>query len=253
MRILNGVIKSLDHNKPSILVGIGIFGVVCTVVEACKATPKALDILEKKRKEKEDKGEDPELKPVEKVKAVAKTYAPAAIMGICSVLCFVYSNNIYVKRNAALAGLYTMAQNTLQTHQEKLVEAVGEKKATEINDEVAKERRKEVPLPAEYKTPGEGTLFFDVLSGTYFTSNVEEVRKGVNDFNYALRSEMSMSVNDLNFVYLPIKKSIQYAGDAVGWNINGNGYVDISITWETIDNMVVGIIKHNNPPVVNYR
>lgn len=250
MRIINNVMKTLDYNSPSILVGIGIVGVVCTVVTACKATPKAMDILEKKKEEKRKAGEDPELKPAEKVKAVAKTYAPAVIIGGCSIVCFLQSNNIALKRNAALASLYTVAQNTIQTHQEKLVEAVGEKKATEINDEVAKEQRKEVQIPSKY-VDMEGPLFFDIMSKRYFTcpNGVEEIWKAQNDFNYDLRTEIEMTANDFNGRYLPLHEEMKYAGDAVGWDINGNGYVDLRITWDKINGMTVGTISHNNPPL----
>ena len=76
---------SMSKHSPEILTGIGIAGMVTTTVLAVRATPKALKIIEEKKREEDvDK-----LKPVEIVKSTWKCYIPAAITGATSLACLI--------------------------------------------------------------------------------------------------------------------------------------------------------------------
>ena len=71
---------------------------------------------------------------------------------------------------------------------------------------------------------GDGeTLCYDVLSGRYFKSKIDKIKKAENDLNRRMRDEMYISLNDFYYeVGLePIK-----LGDDLGWNID-NGYIDL--------------------------
>lgn len=257
MKLFNTMRGAIDDNLPSILVGIGIVGVVKMGIEIYKATPKAMDILEKQKEEKIAAGENPDdIKPIEKVKAAGKVFLPAIAIGAGSVLCFVYSNHIQDKRQAALAGLYTVTQNALTLERDKMKEILGDKKAQEIIDEAVIENRKQnhpIPDDIPYTNSNGEQLFFDEISGKYFMTTVEEIRKGVNDFNAKqLRYSTQGSLNDF-YDYIPKLSRMPYAGEGVGWDINVNGLVEIYFTWENHDGRVLGIMRHMNPPIANYR
>lgn len=65
-KIISSVRTSASKHSPEILTGIGIAGLVVTTVMAVRATPKALILIEDRKKElREDT-----LTPVETVKAV---------------------------------------------------------------------------------------------------------------------------------------------------------------------------------------
>ena len=120
---------TVAKKSPEILVGIGIAGMVTTVVLAVKATPKAIVLMEQKKEElKEDK-----LSPVEVVKAAWKCYIPAAVIGCASITCVVGASTVHARRNAALATAYSLSQSALREYRGKVIETFGEKKEqTEI-------------------------------------------------------------------------------------------------------------------------
>jgi hypothetical protein len=67
------------------------------------------------------------------------------------------------------------------------------------------------------------TLCYDTISGRYFKSDIEKIRKIVNDLNLRLRDENSISLNE--FYYEFGLDSIKI-GDDIGWNISINGYIE---------------------------
>ena len=50
-------------HSPEILTGIGIVGMISTTVLAVRATPKALMLIEEKKRDKKFAGEQPALRP----------------------------------------------------------------------------------------------------------------------------------------------------------------------------------------------
>ena len=68
----------LGKHSPEILTGIGVTGMITTTVLAVKSTPKALILIEEKKKEL---GTD-KLTTIEVVKAAWKPYIPALELGI---------------------------------------------------------------------------------------------------------------------------------------------------------------------------
>ena len=240
-----------NDNLPSILVGVGIVGVVGTAVAASKATPKAIELLEKRKSENED------LKTLEKVKTVAKVYAPAVAIGVGTIACFVCSNHINDRRQAALAGLYTAAQSTITLQQDKMKELIGEKKTKEVLEEVEKEKRKAYPVDkSSFPPPGSNSdLFWYDVNGNYFTCDVNTIRKAQNDFNASMLNNPFMpcgSLNDFIDLLPSTVHRIKHAGDMVGWNINVTGPMELDIIWETQDGRPVGNVFHRNPPIKNF-
>ena len=70
-------------HSPEILTGIGIAGMIMTTVLAVKATPKALELIEKQKKEEQTD----DLTPIEVVKTTWKCYVPAVATGAASITC----------------------------------------------------------------------------------------------------------------------------------------------------------------------
>ena len=115
-------------NAPTILTVTGIGGMVTTVVLAVKATPRALEILEERKKEEQkDK-----LTAGETIQATWKCYVPAAITGVLSTTCLILANSENVKRNTALAAAYKLSETALHEYKTKVRETLGEEKEKEI-------------------------------------------------------------------------------------------------------------------------
>lgn len=217
---LKGAEKALKKHSPEILTGIGIAGMIATTISAVKATPKALRLIDEKEIQ-----ENKRLTTAEVVLTTWKCYIPAAVTGALSVACLIGASAVSLKRNAALATAYTISETALKDYREKAVEVVGEKKEQAIRDAIAKDKLADNPVDdKQIVMTGSGdTLCYDVLSGRYFKSDIEKIRKAINDLNRDMLSEQYVSLNDLYYaIGLPDIK----LGNDLGWNID-KGYIEV--------------------------
>lgn len=203
-RISKDLGKMITKNSTTILTGMGVAGFVTTVVTAVNATPKALEILaeEQVRRKREGVTKEYELIPKKDIiRLTWKKYLPSAIIGTLSIACFVSANSINLRRNAALAGAYTLAETTLKEYRSKVVETIGENKARQIKDDIAQDKVRNNPVKdEEIIFTGKGdTLCYDALSGRYFKSDIEFIRKTLNDLSVRLMNENTISLNDIYY------------------------------------------------------
>lgn len=219
-KIVTSIRMSAAKHSPEILTGIGIAGLVVTTVMAVRATPKALILIEDKKKElNEDK-----LTPIETIKEAWICYVPAVLTGTVSIACLIGANSVNLRRNAALATAYTLSESALKEYQEKVIETIGEKKEQAIQDAVAKDRIEKNPVSTKEViiTEKGDALCLDYPSGRYFKSDREKINKAVNELNRRMRDEMYISLNEF---YYEIGLSGIGIGDELGWNID-QGYIE---------------------------
>ena len=212
--------KAARKHSPEILTGIGIAGMLSTTVLAVRATPKALMLIEEKKREKKFAGEQPELTKVEVMKTAWKRYIPAAVTGVASVACLVGASSVNARRNAALAAAYALSETTLADYKDKVVETLGEKKAQAVDDAVAKDQIEKNPVvETDIFDTGKGlTLCYDSLSGRYFKSDQEWIRRAVNNLNERLNFGEHISLNEF---YDEIGlEEIFPMGEDLGWMVN---------------------------------
>lgn len=209
----------VKKESPKILMALGTASFITTIILVNEEAPKAKTLLEKKA---EEKGE--ELTFTEKVKEVAPIYIPAIGAGAVSLLCFAGSQHINMARNAALVAAYKLSESNLAEFKDKTLKTVGESKLNDIKDAIAKDRIRTQPaIEEEIIATGKGdTRCYDCISGRYFFSDMETIRKAQNDLNYQLFAVGSQSLNDFyDLIGLPWIK----VGDKLGWNI-GVGHDD---------------------------
>lgn len=194
--IAKSVRTAMKKHSPEILTGIGIAGMITTTIMAVRATPKALILIE----DKKDELDTDKLTKMETIKAAWPCYIPSALVGTASVLCLVGASSTNMRRNAALATAYTLSETTLKEYQEKVVEAIGEKKEQGIREQVAKEKMVKNPIREVILTErGGNTICYDVISGRYFKSDRDTISRVVNDLNRQMRDEMYISLNDFYY------------------------------------------------------
>ena len=229
-KFLTDAKKTISKHSPEILTGLGIAGFITTTVMAVKATPKAMWLIE----EEKDTLEKDKLTVVETVKVAWKPYIPAAITGISSVACIIGASSVNYKRNAALATAYQVSRAALSEYKEKVVETIGEKKEKQIRDKVAKDKIEKHPASKTEViiTDNGNVLCYDPLSGRYFNSSIEYIRKVVNDLNFRMiGGEMYVSLNEF---YNEIGLSDIKRGDDIGWNIS-RGQIEVSFSSQLSD------------------
>ena len=231
-KIVRDMRLSLSRRSPEILMGIGIAGMITTTVIAVKATPKALQLIEERKRELEVE----KLTPVETVKTTWKCYAPAAISGVASVACLVGSNSVNARRNAALATAYKLSETAFSEYRSSALDVVGEKKERAIRDKVSEKQVQETPVTkTEIIMTGKSkTLFFDPLSHRYFYSSIEAIKRAENVLNKEIITDPFDSGRTVNDFYDEIGIPLTATGDNLGWNLR-IGLIDIYTSAQKIE------------------
>ena len=235
----------VSKRSPEILTGLGIAGMITTTVLAVKATPKAMKLLEEAKKDifdhlhPEDISQtntdytDISLKPIEMVKVAWKPYIPAAITGIASISCIIGASSVHAKRNAAIAAAYNLSQTALTEYKEKVVETIGEKKEQAIKDKIAKDKVKKDPVSkSEVIVTGKGnTLCYDAFNSRYFYSDIDQIKRAINELNRIMLNQMYVSLNDF-YDELNLKHSGN--GDELGWKLD-DGFIEVDFSSQLSD------------------
>ena len=223
----------VSKRSPEILTGLGIAGMISTTVLAVQATPKALDLIARAEDKKFDNGHGNKLTVSEKMKVAWKPYIPAAITGIASISCIIGASSVHAKRNAAIAAAYNLSQTALTEYKEKVVETIGEKKEQAIKDKISKDKIKKDPVSkSEVIVTGKGnTLCYDAFNSRYFYSDIDQIKRAINELNRIMLNQMYVSLNDF-YDELNLKHSGN--GDELGWKLD-DGFIEVDFSSQLSD------------------
>lgn len=225
---INNVKTTIVKHGPGILTGVGIAGMVTATILAVKATPKALDLIAKAEDAKYDNGHGEALTKTEIIKVAWKPYIPAIITCSASIACIIGAQSANVKRNATLAAAYKLSETALTEYKEKVIETIGEKKEKTIREKIAQDKVDEASTNgSEIVVIGSGdVLFMEPVCGKQFKSDIETIRKIINDFNYRMTvgQEEYISLSEL-YDELGLKHTV--ASDSLGWNLGRDGQIEV--------------------------
>lgn len=248
-RTIKSAERVLTKYSPGILTGIGIAGMIGATFMAVKATPKALYLIETKKEESEVE----ELTLIETIKTCWKCYIPATLTTVASTACLIGASTVSAKRNAALATAYSISEAALREYQEKVVEVVGEKKEKAVRDAVAKDQIERDPVTKSEVViidSNSNTLCYEPLSGRYFKSTIDKIKKAEIKLDRQMIQEMYVSLNDF---YWEIGLDGTDLGDKMGWNLS-KGYMDLSFSSQLADDGTpCAVIVYGIPPVYDYQ
>lgn len=225
----------LKKHSPEILTGMGIIGMVGTVALSVEATPKALVLMEEKKREinhdilEEAKanGDDvcqkvDKLKPIDVVKTTWRCYIPATVLGVASIGCLIGASSVNARRNAALAAAYTISETALKEYKSKVIETIGEKKTEKVESSVAQAKLDSDPIEKKeiiITDKGDVTCY-DVWSGRYFKSSMDELNRIVNELNKRMLDSYYGYIS-LNEFYEAVGLSATKVGNDLGWKLDG--------------------------------
>lgn len=237
--------KLISKNSPTILTGVSVAGLVTTTVMAVRATPKACRLID----EWEYKNGFP--KKMDVVKITWKCYVPAVIMGSVTIACMISANSINLRRYAALASVYSLSEAALKEYQAKVVETIGAGKERQIKDEIAKDKvMNNPPKDGEVILTGKGdTLCLEWLSGRYFRSNIDKIKKAENDLYADLLQDDFISVND---VYYALGLANTGLGDEMGWKVDDGKFAFDFSSQLTPDGEPCLVVNYFIPPTHEY-
>ena len=222
---------SITKHGPEILTGIGIAGMITTTVLAVKDTPKAIRLIEEA---KEEKGKD--LTKAETVKSCWKAYIPAAAICVASTAWLIGASSVSIRRNAMLATAYKLSETAFSEYKEKVVETIGDEKEKIVREKVSEERIKKNPITKNeiIMTDYGDTQFYETLSGRYFKSDIEQIKKVVNYLNKDMLEDMFGTIS-LNEFYDELELDHIDLGNEIGWNVD-KGLIEIDFTSKIADN-----------------
>jgi hypothetical protein len=230
----------VKRESPTIFTGLGVLGVFSTVGLAIKATGPALGLIYQEKHMRAFHREEPstinfDLSAKEILELTWKLYVPTAISGGITIACIVASNRVSLRRNAALMSLYSVSEVALQRYQAEVLELVGKNKAEKIRENVAQRQLNEDPLNDEevFLTGAGNHLFFDALSGRYFRTDIETVRKSINSFNEELLNDMYSTLNDF---YYELGIEGTEMGRNMGWNVDEYRILEVKFTTKIATN-----------------
>jgi hypothetical protein len=151
----------------------------------------------------------------EKIVLAFPSTAPAVITGGLTITAIIFSHRMNAQKAAAMAALYGVSQKQFEEYKNKVAEKLTGPKQQQISDELAKEQMDRTPGAEQIVIVEGEVLCFDQLTGRYFRSTMEEIRKAVNDTNEQILNVGSASAGYFyDLLGLP---PTSWTND-VGWN-----------------------------------
>lgn len=241
----------LRKHAPTILLVTGCVGLVGAVVSAVFDKEKYDDLIdealekkaeeikeEQKSNEDEDAEEpsepaeeiEPELKKSEKLKIMGKAFWKTAVIGIFAITCLVASNRLIVGQLGTMTAAYVGTKGEYNKFVEKAKEKLGPKKSEELEAELMAEKmKKNTPTEASVIVTGGGdTLFYDSWNDRYFFSDMQTVRKGLNDANVELMNATYLTGNEF-WEFVNPNLAPTGNGEIYGWDSGLSGFKNIEI------------------------
>ena len=218
---LSGKAKILEKlaidNSPVLLTAIGVAGTIGTAILTHRAALRAVRIIENAKPFDFNNGSpSEEYTTKDKAKLVWKNYIPPVVSGTATVAAIIMANHIGTKRAAALAAAYTISEKAYAEYRDKVIERIGAKEETNVPNAVAQDRVTKTPLTEGnvLMVSGGDHLFMEMYTGRYFRSDIETVRKAVNEINYKINTHGYASISDF---YDEMGLAHTGVSDEMGW------------------------------------
>jgi hypothetical protein len=188
--------KFAVDNSPAILTGFGVVGSIATAIVAGRVSYKVGYRVALRDTYRAQRDEDC-VPTKDIVKEYWAQYIPPVIMGVGTVACIVGSNQINTKRTTAMATAYALSEKAFSEYKDKVVEKVGPKKEKDVRAEIAEDRiKKNPPDPMLISADGSQVLILDAMSGRYFMSTMETIRRAQNTINEQCLSHRFATLED---------------------------------------------------------
>lgn len=242
----------VNENAPVILTGVGVAGTVATAYFTGRATFRAAEIIGRQQNALElaavdSMADSAPLTKIDKVKLVWPHYILPASVGLITVTAIITAHKVSAARLAAMTMAAGVSERALQQYKDKVIEKLGDRQDQKIRDEIAQDRVNNSPPNHEIVFTGTGEVIcFDSLTGRYFQSTMEDIKRAENRLNYEILHFNSAS---LSFFYDEIGLPPTDYTDSVGWN----NHVEVQFsTTLTPKNQPCMVITFGRNPVPDY-
>lgn len=224
-------------NSTAILSSVGVVGTVTTAVLTGRASYKAAHVARDLAEQDISAG------PITKqeiAKEVWPLFIPAVGVGGVTIASIIFAHRVSAKEAAAMAAAYGLSEKALEEYKEKVVEKLGQNKETDIRDSIAQDRvNANPPTTSQLILAGSGkVLCHDVLTGRYFESSVEEIKRAENAVNADI---VNCSYASLSQFYDEVGLPPTPYSDQVGWNLDNKCEVQFSTVMAPDDRPCISV------------
>lgn len=237
--------------SPTILLGVGVVGMIGSTVLACRATLKMQEVVERTRVDldtakslehreysEHDRSKDVAIIYTRGLGNIFRLYGPSVLLGAASIACLTKSHRMLSERNAALAAAYAAVDIAFGEYRGRVIEKYGEEQDREFRYSsesytiVSTDDGKS--LDVVRASPDAASMyarFFDEYSKSWSQEpeyNLLFIRCQQNYANDMLKSRGHVFLNEV-YDMLGIDRS--KAGQVVGWVISqdGDNYIDFGV------------------------
>lgn len=216
-------------HKPTIFTVVGIIGIGGSIYTAIKATPKALEVMAQAEAQKyndisKDHTPTPDeckLTLLEKTKCIWKLYLPCAVSSTAAITCFISANSINTKRLATMTTAYQLSETAFKRYKDEVIQTIGEKKEQTIQSNVRQKELNDNPISQKeviFTSRGD-TLIYEPLSGRYFKSDADQVKRAIDQLNHNRLNAMD-AVITLNDFFEAVQLAEIDLGEIFGWYLD---------------------------------
>ena len=239
---------------PEILTSAAVVGVATTIYTTTRATVKACDIVHEYKNElawdRIDHSEEVPLKPQDLIRLCWKAYIPVMTSAAITITCIVASNRISSVQTAAVAALYNVTDRAFSEYKEAAKEKLGEAATAEVRDTANEHivQSDTPPEPGEVISTGYGSVLCkDSVSGRYFYSSADTIRRAENDINKRVLQDDIISLTEFyDILNIPETR----ISDAIGWDLESPLEVHIT-TSLTADDRPCLYVEYDVKPIAN--
>lgn len=235
--------KFVIDNSPTILTAVGVVGVGATAVLSHRAGYAfATDLMIQNAAGKTTPDSN-----VVMVQRQWRKYVPATGAVVVTVGAVVGANRISASRAAALAAAYALTKDNHEEYKEKVRELLGKKKEEKVVEAIAADKVNRGPQPIIISSDGKVPCL-DLWSMSYFESDMETIRKAVNDINIQIMNDQYASLSDF---YDKLSIEPGRMSDELGWNAD----CMLEVTYNSVlkdDSIPVLTIDFEHQPIRGY-
>lgn len=216
-KVISVSAKAIADHSPLILTGIGVTGTITTAVLTARASFKSSKLIANNQERINRYGDGQALDNKEKFKLIWDQYIPPVGTGVLTIACIIASNRIGTRRTAALATAMAISEKAWDEYKEKVIEKLGVRKEESFRDEIARDHINRNPAnDKEIIVTGNGDVrCYDSITGRYFLSQMESLRKAMNDINaQILHSDYATLYDFYKLIGLP---PTDFSNE-IGWN-----------------------------------
>jgi hypothetical protein len=232
-----------------------VAGVVTTAFLTGKATLQSTKILAEAAWIQDDSSgtvvyKDANLDNKEILNLIWREFIPPVAVGAVSIAAIIGANHIGTRRAAAFAAAFKISESLGEEYREKIVETLGVKKEEEVRAKVASDRMAGSAKndPQIIVVPEAGCMFYDMFSDRYFASDIESVRKAVNDTNHQINTGYYATLSDF-YDRIGLKRT--ELSDSLGWNHDQQLELNF-VAIQMPGGKPALAIEYNRTPIQNY-